>query len=80
MPDHGREVKFGYFLVPNAGDPLLSTAQEVERLGFDYIGVQDHPYQRRYVDTWALLGMLAGTTSRVGLFPVWPTCRCDRQR
>lgn len=69
MPDHGREVKFGYFLVPNAADPLLSTAQEVERLGFDYIGVQDHPYQRRYVDTWALLGMLAGTTSRVGLFP-----------
>lgn len=69
MTDYGREVRFGYFLIPNAGDPLLSTAQEVERLGLDYIGVQDHPYQRRFVDTWTLLAMIAATTSRVGLFP-----------
>jgi hypothetical protein len=27
----------------------------VERLGLDDIGVQDHPYQRRFVDTWTLL-------------------------
>ena len=40
MTDHGREVSFGYFLIPNAADPLVSTAQEVERLGLDYIGVQ----------------------------------------
>lgn len=69
MPDYRREVKFGYFLIPNAADPLLSTAEQVERLGLDYIGVQDHPYQRRYVDTWALLAMIAARTSRVGLFP-----------
>jgi alkanesulfonate monooxygenase SsuD/methylene tetrahydromethanopterin reductase-like flavin-dependent oxidoreductase (luciferase family) len=69
MPDHGREVKFGYFLIPNAADPLLSTAQQVERLGLDYVGVQDHPYQRRFVDTWTLLAMIAATTSRVGVFP-----------
>src|SRR6266511_6420180 len=69
MTDYGREVKFGYFLVPNAADPLLSTAQQVERLGLDYIGVQDHPYQRRFVDAWTLLAMIAATTSRVGLFP-----------
>jgi alkanesulfonate monooxygenase SsuD/methylene tetrahydromethanopterin reductase-like flavin-dependent oxidoreductase (luciferase family) len=64
-----REVRFGYFLIPNAADPLLATAQEVERLGLDYIGVQDHPYQRRFVDTWTLLSMIAATTSRVGVFP-----------
>jgi alkanesulfonate monooxygenase SsuD/methylene tetrahydromethanopterin reductase-like flavin-dependent oxidoreductase (luciferase family) len=69
MTDHGREVKFGYFLIPNAADPLLSTAQQVERLGLDYVGVQDHPYQRRFVDTWTLLAMIAATTSRVGVFP-----------
>jgi alkanesulfonate monooxygenase SsuD/methylene tetrahydromethanopterin reductase-like flavin-dependent oxidoreductase (luciferase family) len=69
MTDYGRDVKFGYFLIPNAADPLLATAQEVERLGLDYIGVQDHPYQRRFVDTWTLLAMIAATTSRVGLFP-----------
>jgi alkanesulfonate monooxygenase SsuD/methylene tetrahydromethanopterin reductase-like flavin-dependent oxidoreductase (luciferase family) len=69
MTDYGREPRFGYFLVPNASDPLLATAREVERLGLDYLAVQDHPYQRRFVDTWTLLAMVAGTTARVGLFP-----------
>jgi alkanesulfonate monooxygenase SsuD/methylene tetrahydromethanopterin reductase-like flavin-dependent oxidoreductase (luciferase family) len=69
MPDFGHPIKFGYFLIPNAADPLLETARKVEQLGLDYIGIQDHPYQRRYVDTWTLLSMIAATTTRVGLFP-----------
>jgi alkanesulfonate monooxygenase SsuD/methylene tetrahydromethanopterin reductase-like flavin-dependent oxidoreductase (luciferase family) len=69
MADHGRQVRFGYFLIPNAADPLLSTAQQVERLGLDYVGVQDHPYQRRFVDTWTLLAMIAATTSQLRVFP-----------
>jgi alkanesulfonate monooxygenase SsuD/methylene tetrahydromethanopterin reductase-like flavin-dependent oxidoreductase (luciferase family) len=69
MSDHGREVRFGHFLIPNAADPLLATAQQVERLGLDYVGVQDHPYQRRFVDTWTLLAMIAATTARVRVFP-----------
>lgn len=69
MPDYGREIKFGYFLIPNAADPLLQLAQEAERLGLDYIAIQDHPYQRRFVETWTLLGMVAASTARIGLFP-----------
>jgi alkanesulfonate monooxygenase SsuD/methylene tetrahydromethanopterin reductase-like flavin-dependent oxidoreductase (luciferase family) len=69
MPDYGRELSFGYFLVPNAADPLLDTAREVEARGLDLIGVQDHPYQRRYVDTWVLMSMIAAVTSRVHIFP-----------
>jgi len=69
MTDYGRELRFGYFLIPNAADPLLSTAREVERLGLDYIAVQDHPYQRRFLDTWVLMSMIAASTSRVGIFP-----------
>jgi alkanesulfonate monooxygenase SsuD/methylene tetrahydromethanopterin reductase-like flavin-dependent oxidoreductase (luciferase family) len=69
MSDYGREVRFGHFLIPNAADPLLATAQQVERLGLDYVGVQDHPYQRRFVDTWTLLSMIAATTSRLRVFP-----------
>jgi alkanesulfonate monooxygenase SsuD/methylene tetrahydromethanopterin reductase-like flavin-dependent oxidoreductase (luciferase family) len=69
MPDHDRAIKFGYFLIPNADAPLLQIAQEVERLGLDYIAIQDHPYQRRFVDTWTLLSMIAARTSRIGLFP-----------
>src|SRR5687767_5160345 len=69
MPDYGRVIKFGYFLIPNADAPMLSLAQEAERLELDYVAVQDHPYQRRFVDTWMLLSMIAATTSRIGLFP-----------
>lgn len=69
MTDYGRELEFGYFLIPNAGDPLLETARQVERLGLDYVAVQDHPYQRRFVDTWVLMSMIAASTSRVGILP-----------
>jgi alkanesulfonate monooxygenase SsuD/methylene tetrahydromethanopterin reductase-like flavin-dependent oxidoreductase (luciferase family) len=69
VPDYGRELTFGYFLIPNAADPLLDTAREIEARGLDWIGVQDHPYQRRFVDTWTLLGAIAAATARVGFFP-----------
>jgi len=69
MPDYGREIKFGYFLIPNAADPLIQLARQAERLGLDCVAVQDHPYQRRFVDTWTLLSMIAASTSRIGLFP-----------
>jgi alkanesulfonate monooxygenase SsuD/methylene tetrahydromethanopterin reductase-like flavin-dependent oxidoreductase (luciferase family) len=69
VPDYGRELKFGYFLVPDASAPLLDTAREVERRGLDYIGIQDHPYQRRFVDAWVLMSMIASATSRVTVFP-----------
>lgn len=69
MPDYGRDLTFGYFLIPNAADPLLDTAREIEARGLDWIGIQDHPYQRRFVDTWTLLGALAAATTRVGFFP-----------
>jgi alkanesulfonate monooxygenase SsuD/methylene tetrahydromethanopterin reductase-like flavin-dependent oxidoreductase (luciferase family) len=69
VPDHGRDITFGWFLVPNAADPLLDTAREAEARGLDWIGVQDHPYQRRFVDTWVLMSMIAAVTSRIGVFP-----------
>ncbi|MFI6393952.1 LLM class flavin-dependent oxidoreductase [Nonomuraea sp. NPDC050547] len=60
---------FGYFLVPNSADPLIEYAQLADRLGLDLIGVQDHPYQRRYVDTWTLLSVIAAKTERITVFP-----------
>jgi alkanesulfonate monooxygenase SsuD/methylene tetrahydromethanopterin reductase-like flavin-dependent oxidoreductase (luciferase family) len=69
VPDYGRDVTFGYFLIPNADDPLLEVARQIETRGLDWIGIQDHPYQRRFVDTWALLGAIAAATTRVGFFP-----------
>jgi alkanesulfonate monooxygenase SsuD/methylene tetrahydromethanopterin reductase-like flavin-dependent oxidoreductase (luciferase family) len=71
LADRGLPVRFGWFLVPEAADPpgLLAQARLAERAGFDLIGIQDHPYQRRYLDTFSLLGALATATERVGLFP-----------
>jgi alkanesulfonate monooxygenase SsuD/methylene tetrahydromethanopterin reductase-like flavin-dependent oxidoreductase (luciferase family) len=69
MADFRRETRFGYFLIPNADDPLIETAHEVERRGLDYIGIQDHPYQRRFVDTFVLMSMILAVTSRVRVFP-----------
>jgi alkanesulfonate monooxygenase SsuD/methylene tetrahydromethanopterin reductase-like flavin-dependent oxidoreductase (luciferase family) len=69
MTDFGRELRFGYFLVPSADDPLLETARELDELGLDLSGVQDHPYQRRFVETFALLGMILARTSRISVFP-----------
>ncbi|HTE70110.1 MAG TPA: LLM class flavin-dependent oxidoreductase [Actinomycetes bacterium] len=71
MPDAGRPVELGWFLVPDATDPpgLLDQARLAERAGFDLVGVQDHPYQRRYLDTFTLLAALAAATDRIRLFP-----------
>ncbi|HWD45830.1 MAG TPA: LLM class flavin-dependent oxidoreductase, partial [Actinomycetota bacterium] len=71
MADAGLPVRFGWFLVPEAADPggLVEQARLAERLGFDLIGIQDHPYQRRYLDTFTLLAALATVTERIGLFP-----------
>ena len=65
----GQDVTFGYFLIPNAADPLIDTAREVERLGLDYVGIQDHPYQRRFVDTFALLSAVLAATTTLRAFP-----------
>jgi alkanesulfonate monooxygenase SsuD/methylene tetrahydromethanopterin reductase-like flavin-dependent oxidoreductase (luciferase family) len=71
VPDAGLPVRFGWFLVPEAADPqgLVDDVRLAERAGFDLIGIQDHPYQRRYLDTFSLLAALATATERVGLFP-----------
>lgn len=40
-----------------------------ERGGLDLIGIQDHPYQRRFLDTFALIGDLLARTERLTFFP-----------
>jgi alkanesulfonate monooxygenase SsuD/methylene tetrahydromethanopterin reductase-like flavin-dependent oxidoreductase (luciferase family) len=66
-----RDPRFGLFLVPNAAEypDLVRQAAAVERGGLDLIGIQDHPYQRRFLDTFALIGDLLARTERVRVFP-----------
>lgn len=69
--DYGRPLQFGYFLTPAASDyaELLRRARLAEELGMDLIGIQDHPYQSRFFDTWTLLAALAAQTTRIRFFP-----------
>ena len=66
MPDYRHEIEFGYFLVPDANDPegVVDTAALADRLGYDLLGIQDHPYQRRHLDTLSLLGFILARTQR----------------
>jgi alkanesulfonate monooxygenase SsuD/methylene tetrahydromethanopterin reductase-like flavin-dependent oxidoreductase (luciferase family) len=68
--DYGHPLEFGYFLTPDAGDPVgvLETARLLDRLGYDVIGVQDHPYQRRHLDTSSLLAAILAQTETVRVF------------
>jgi alkanesulfonate monooxygenase SsuD/methylene tetrahydromethanopterin reductase-like flavin-dependent oxidoreductase (luciferase family) len=69
--DYGRDVEFGYFPVPNASDyaSLVEQTRIADEVGLDLIGIQDHPYQRRFLDTFSLISDLAAGTSRVRFFP-----------
>jgi alkanesulfonate monooxygenase SsuD/methylene tetrahydromethanopterin reductase-like flavin-dependent oxidoreductase (luciferase family) len=71
VPDYGKPLEFGVF-----PEPLADPPERVERLvvaaeqsGLDLIGIQDHPYQRRFYDTWTLISYLAARTERVRFFP-----------
>lgn len=69
--DYGKPVQFGVFLTPAAADPrrTLELAVLADELGFELIGIQDHPYQHRFLDTWTLLTAIATRTSRITVFP-----------
>jgi alkanesulfonate monooxygenase SsuD/methylene tetrahydromethanopterin reductase-like flavin-dependent oxidoreductase (luciferase family) len=64
-------VEFGFFLVPSAADypDLVEQARIADESGLDLIGIQDHPYQRRFLDTFVLIADLAARTRRVRFFP-----------
>jgi alkanesulfonate monooxygenase SsuD/methylene tetrahydromethanopterin reductase-like flavin-dependent oxidoreductase (luciferase family) len=66
-----RPLEFGISLVPNweDADLLLRLTQLADQKGFDLVGIQDHPYQWRYLDTWTLISWLAAQTSRIRFFP-----------
>ncbi|MFD9661104.1 LLM class flavin-dependent oxidoreductase [Rhodococcus sp. NPDC059968] len=71
MTDYGRAIQFGAFVTPSV--ELLANTFELAALadetGLDLIGVQDHPYQAKFLDCWSLMGTLLARTERVRVFP-----------
>ena len=68
--DYGQPVRFGVFINPIAvAEHSLGVAVLADELGFDLIGLQDHPYQSRFLEAWTLLTAMAMRTKRIQVFP-----------
>jgi alkanesulfonate monooxygenase SsuD/methylene tetrahydromethanopterin reductase-like flavin-dependent oxidoreductase (luciferase family) len=68
---YGRPLEFGLSIVPTSADAELARtlARRADELGLDLIGIQDHPYQWRFLDTWMLIADLLARTERIRIFP-----------
>jgi alkanesulfonate monooxygenase SsuD/methylene tetrahydromethanopterin reductase-like flavin-dependent oxidoreductase (luciferase family) len=69
MPDYGHPLRFATFIGPTNSPPNrpVELAQLSERLGYDFVTFQDHPYQSSFLDTWTLLSWVAARTERIGV-------------
>src|SRR3989475_13225188 len=67
--DYRQPVRFGVFVTPEATERPLQMAALADELGYEVVGVQDHPYQRRFFDTWTLLTAIAMRTEHIRVFP-----------
>ena len=65
------EYRFGISVTPYAEQYQQIVAQVLaaENGGLDLMGIQDHPYQRRFLDTYALMADLLARTERLRFFP-----------
>jgi hypothetical protein len=75
-------VKLGIFAVPDATEfeTTIQTILAADGSGLDLVGIQDHPYQRRFFDTWTLLSYAASRPSTCACFLTSSTCRFACQR
>jgi alkanesulfonate monooxygenase SsuD/methylene tetrahydromethanopterin reductase-like flavin-dependent oxidoreductase (luciferase family) len=68
-PVHKTEV--GISIVPFTDS--VGRSRELVRVadegGLEFVGIQDHPYQARFLDTFTLIATLLAETSRISLFP-----------
>jgi alkanesulfonate monooxygenase SsuD/methylene tetrahydromethanopterin reductase-like flavin-dependent oxidoreductase (luciferase family) len=66
-----RPVAFGLSFAPVAGerDRQVELSRAADELGLDFVGIQDHPYVSRFLDTWTLIAWLAAHTERVRFVP-----------
>jgi alkanesulfonate monooxygenase SsuD/methylene tetrahydromethanopterin reductase-like flavin-dependent oxidoreductase (luciferase family) len=69
-PDGETPIQFGLSVVPATEglDRIRELVLTAERAGLDLVGIQDHPYQRHFLDTWSLIPMLLQETERISFF------------
>ena len=71
MSDYGRPLAFGVFVSPETRKLIesLKIAGLADEAGLDLIGIQDHPYQAKFLDTWSLMASVLARTRRIHVFP-----------
>ena len=47
----------------------MKIARTADESGLDIIGIQDHPYNGSFLDTWTLISALATSTKKIRFFP-----------
>lgn len=69
MTDYGQDLHFGTFLTPDASHPnqVVELGLLTEAAGLELATIQDHPYQARFLDAWALIGTIAAQTTTLRL-------------
>jgi alkanesulfonate monooxygenase SsuD/methylene tetrahydromethanopterin reductase-like flavin-dependent oxidoreductase (luciferase family) len=67
--DYGHELQFGVFITPDAGqaNAVVELARLADASGLELVTFQDHPYQRRFLDSWTLLSVVAAETTTVSV-------------
>jgi alkanesulfonate monooxygenase SsuD/methylene tetrahydromethanopterin reductase-like flavin-dependent oxidoreductase (luciferase family) len=64
-------LEFGISVVPAwaESDLLIRAVTTADEANLDLVGIQDHPYQWRFFDTWSLIAFLAARTNHIRFFP-----------
>jgi alkanesulfonate monooxygenase SsuD/methylene tetrahydromethanopterin reductase-like flavin-dependent oxidoreductase (luciferase family) len=63
----GSLVRFGISLVPATEqlERIRELVRVADEAGLDLVGIQDHPYQRHFLETWSLIAALIAETERI---------------
>src|SRR2546421_6615030 len=63
-------LRFAISLVPASErlDRIRELARAADDNALDLVGIQDHPYQRHFLDAWSLIATLLAETKRVSFF------------
>ena len=67
-----KEPVFGLSITPYSSnlENIFKLAKTADDLGLDIIGIQDHPYNGSFFDTWTLI---SSWPRRQGGFAIFPT-------
>src|SRR5215467_2477110 len=77
-----QRVRFGLNADPNTGGVAIAEriTAVADSHGLDLVGMQDHPYNDGFLDTFTLLTWLASKTARVHFVPNAPAPRPSSNR